>query len=122
MHRDVKPANIALAQPFFTHTGHTETASSGGSHGCGGGGGGMSGRSRGGVRGMSLADVCGARWALLDLGSAAPLAAAWRWPAAWPPRAPGDLLPRRELVAAGGPPPYESPAYSPPEVWGSGEA
>ena len=93
VHRDVKPSNIALATPGVVR--------------------------RGGAQGsrisVSREGLCRARWALLDLGSAAPLVRVWRsaWP--WAPH-PLALLPRPQLEAAEGAAPYETPAYSPPEV------
>jgi serine/threonine protein kinase len=90
VHRDVKPSNLLLAQPFFLRS----TT-------------GVPAKGRG--RSMSRHEAAAARWALSDLGSAALLQPAWRWEAS------AGLLPRLQWEA-GGEPPYETPAYSPPEV------
>lgn len=72
---------------------------------------------------MSLREVCSADWAVIDLGGAAPLKASWHWE--WHPARPWALLLRIQWQAEG-PPPYETPAYSPPEVrllaWAGGQA
>lgn len=93
MHRDVKPSNLLLAQPFFAR--------------CADGG-----RAR--ARSLSLAEICAARWALVDLGSAAALVSVLRWE--WSPARPWAVLPRLRQEASGELP-YETPSYSPPEVW-----
>lgn len=104
---DVKPSNLLLAQPFFTR-GEAPTHSSGASSGGSG-----SKSSKGGARSLSRREIVSARWALADFGSAARLAPALRWE--WSVSAPWALLPRLRWEA-GEEPPYETPAYSPPEV------
>ena len=113
-HRDVKPSNLLLARPLLldaasaaTVAAHDRTLS----------------RRRQHRAVAPLAELrAAAPWALADFGSAAPLVPRWRWRwpsssagAAWAPPLP---LPRLcwEAADPGDAPPYETPAYSPPEA------
>ncbi|GBF99439.1 hypothetical protein Rsub_11925 [Raphidocelis subcapitata] len=93
VHRDVKPSNLLLAQPFFVRS--------------------QGGTCRARVRSLSLPEMCSARWALADLGSAAALAPVLRWE--WSPSRLWAVLPRLRQEASGELP-YETPSYSPPEA------
>jgi len=104
VHRDIKPSNLLLAQPFFVQRDLTKKK---------------------GVRSLSRAEICGAQWSCIDLGSAALLQRTWCWE--WSLSRPWSLLPRLQwsVVSPSSVPPYETPAYSPPEVpvrkeWGVG--